>query len=705
MTTVLLGGDARMISARSISPLHPMTEMMMMTTTMMRRRRRRRRRPLRANARGGRARASVARTTPGGDYEGNHHQGFGNLKDAAMAKCVRALAKLDVLDYEVAKRKPTRDATSDDDDATMINIYGHVATIDLNETKNALDEQFIRRLHEPVVIRNASSMASREAFDKTRDGRWTLRKLLEAYEEEEKRTGGAFQTNVRVRVRSTSCKERKDAENTKSFVYAEQSHEAIRNGKFQPPSLTRRMPFANGLARVLELSGDGAYIQSELPITIKEEMKREYSRVFSAFDRSNEFIESQPLRLWLSKAGSISPLHFDASISTLTQLKGQKTFLLFSPFSGLSKCFLYPDWHPLRRRSRLSIDDERIRNELRAYKATLSEGDVLIFPPRWLHHVESSNKTNTSISITRRYVQTVPKHVHVDTSYASRFAKWAKTRDKGTKALRRLYSTGLMDPDFPTRFNLSVVDLDEDGKCPKLCEMRRFENDTQEKWKFCVKSMSDCILARMNVSSICVRGSIARGAAVDFESDCDLVVIFENERADDQQINDLRSELESIRAKEFPFAKKIDVRIEIRGQIDAEQLFTLAASSLCMSGEDIPKSLSQMAPVRACFPTLREDVFFALENKSEKAISWAAKRCLRAAFESQERTRFTREISRCCEIVCEEDYSKKKYEAGDLETALVIAVKGPKTVFGEVYWLEMTKALLERLSKCILLAT
>ena len=132
---------------------------------------------------------------------------------------------------------------------------------------------------------------------------------------------------------------------------------SIRNESFNALR-TLRMPFASGPERVLELSGDGAYIQSELPITIKEEMKREYSRVFSAFDRSNEFIESQPLRLWLSKAGSISPLHFDASISTLTQLKGQKTFLLFSPFSGLSKCFLYPDWHPLRRRSRLSIDDE-----------------------------------------------------------------------------------------------------------------------------------------------------------------------------------------------------------------------------------------------------------------------------------------------------------------------------------------------------------
>ena len=100
--------------------------------------------------------------------------------------------------------------TTSDDDATTVNIYGHVATIDLKETKDALDEHFIRRLHEPVVVRNASSMASRDAFDKTRDDeRWTLRKLLEAYEEEEKRTGGTFQTNVRVRVRSKSCKERK----------------------------------------------------------------------------------------------------------------------------------------------------------------------------------------------------------------------------------------------------------------------------------------------------------------------------------------------------------------------------------------------------------------------------------------------------------------------------------------------------------------
>jgi len=645
----------------------------------------------------GRRRAE-AKPSSGKESDASRLFGINRFEDFFAANYVRLLAKLDALDDE---KNDIERGDEEDDAAKKMNIYGHVATIDLSDDGSILDEGFLRRLHEPVLIRNA--------FEKTRgrggggggaaSSSWTIRKLLEAHEEEEKRTGGAFQTTVRVRTSINSDRRK----NEKSFVYAEQSHEAIRNRKFQPPSLTQRMPFALGLSRVLELSGDGAYIQSELPESLKDDMERDYLRVFSAFEKSDEFVESQPLRLWLSKRGSVSPLHFDASISTLTQLKGEKTFLLFAPFSGLSRCNLYPDWHPLRRRSRLSIDDERIRTGLRAYQATLSEGDVLIFPPRWLHHVESSNKTNTSVSITRRYIH---NGSDMDTSYASRFARWAKIRDKGIKALSRLYSSRLVDRDFPTRFNLAVIDLDNEGKCPKLCETRSFEKDVQEKWRLCTQTLSDCIFARMkNVSSICVRGSIARGAAVDFESDCDMIVIFESKRPSAEELEALRSELEDIRSKDFPFAKKIDVRFEVRGKVNAEQLFTLATSSLCVSGEDIPKSLSRMPPVRTCFPTLCQDVDVALENGSEKAISWACKRCLRAAFESQKRTRFTREISRCCEIVCKEDYPEKKYEVGDLETALVIAIKGPKMVFGDAHWLEMSKALLNRLSNCISLAS
>ena len=260
----------------------------------------------------------------------------GGVKEYVSANYVRVLAKLDVLDAKNESETAKGDFEDENGSGSKMNIYGHVATIDLSDDANNnskfLDEKFIRCLHEPVLIQNA--------FEKSRQGStsssWTLRKLLEAHEKEEKRTGGLFQTTVRVRMEDGVSSGNNGRRNAKAFVYAEQSHEAIRNRKFQPPSLTQQMPFANGLSRVLEYSGDGAYIQSELPSNLKDEMEHDYLRVFASFENSEEFVESQPLRLWLSKRGSVSPLHFDASISTLTQLKGEKTFLLFAPFSAVS---------------------------------------------------------------------------------------------------------------------------------------------------------------------------------------------------------------------------------------------------------------------------------------------------------------------------------------------------------------------------------
>lgn len=135
----------------------------------------------------------------------------------------------------------------------------------------------------------------------------------------------------------------------------------------------------------------------------------------------------------------------------------------------------------------------------------------------------------------------------------------------------------------------------------------------------------------------------------------------------------------------------------------AEQLFTLATSSLYVSGSiDIPNSLPRMAPAQVCYPTLQTDVLLAIDDGSERAIVWACKRCIRAAFESRPRTRFTREITRCCEIVCEEDFSgNTNYEAGDLCTALLVAIKGPTSVYGVHVWREMSKALLTRLRRGI----
>lgn len=581
-------------------------------------------------------------------------------------------------------------------------VYGKCCEVDGRSIDCDAYRTIVRGNHEPVVVRRA--------FEKTRATAWDLEYLMAAYEEEENRTNREFLTTVRVR---TSQKGSSNASSSSAvdFVYAEESHEFVKNGDFKPPSVTERMPFARALSNVLfsgsngnEVGAAAAYIQSELPEKLKSEIENELFNIWNAFDEE-KYVESQKLRLWLSKPKSVSPLHFDASVSTLTQMRGEKTFLLFSPFS-LNKCELYPNWHPLRRRSKLSIEDSRIRERLLLYEATLSEGDMIIFPPRWLHHVESkssSNSSNMSVSVTRRYVLKEDKKIDV-------ISKWLKNRDKGNKAFKRLFTLGIIDESFLARtYELSVIELDQDGKCPKLCETKSFETDVQEKWKQCVSIFvrsieKDTATSFSSLVSICVRGSIARAAAVDFESDCDLVLIFENVVPVFEIQEEIRARLETIRVRDFAFVKKIDMRFEsMKSMKTAEQLFALATSSLYVSGSiDIPNSLPRMAPAQVCYPTLQTDVLLAIDDGSERAIVWACKRCIRAAFESRPRTRFTREITRCCEIVCEEDFSgNTNYEAGDLCTALLVAIKGPTSVYGVHVWREMSKALLTRLRRGI----
>ena len=139
----------------------------------------------------------------------------------------------------------------------------------------------MRGNHEPVVVRRA--------FEKTRATAWDLEYLMAAYEEEENRTNREFLTTVRVR---TSQKGSSNASSSAvDFVYAEESHEFVKNGDFKPPSVTERMPFARALSNVLfsgsngnEVGAAAAYIQSELPEKLKSEIENELFNIWNAFD-------------------------------------------------------------------------------------------------------------------------------------------------------------------------------------------------------------------------------------------------------------------------------------------------------------------------------------------------------------------------------------------------------------------------------------
>lgn len=119
----------------------------------------------------------------------------------------------------------------------------------------------------------------------------------------------------------------------------EEAHEAVRSGKFAAPSRTVKMPLREAVARMVR-NGDGeggVYVQALITDELAREAgltpglssssnaegeqarsegegEGEPSEPWRSMDRAG-WRETQPPRLWLSAAGSTSPLHFDSSAS------------------------------------------------------------------------------------------------------------------------------------------------------------------------------------------------------------------------------------------------------------------------------------------------------------------------------------------------------------------------------------------------------
>lgn len=216
---------------------------------------------------------------------------------------------------------------------------------------------------EPVILRGAA-----DAWPCVSDPqkRWTLANLT--------RRHGGFAGETRVRDGGASRAMRLAAS---EFQYVEANHPAVRAGTFQSPSTVRGMTVSEVAARMTARDGDddsaGAYMQAELRGALVSEagMTEDSDSNDGDSNDSNEtsaretsfwslcdaagWRETQPPRLWLSQAGSTSSLHYDSSVSVLAQAHGLKRMLLYPP-SALARAALYPDWHPLRRRSAVRLD-------------------------------------------------------------------------------------------------------------------------------------------------------------------------------------------------------------------------------------------------------------------------------------------------------------------------------------------------------------
>mmetsp|Transcript_19438 Transcript_19438/g.28218 ORF Transcript_19438/g.28218 Transcript_19438/m.28218 type:complete len:128 (+) Transcript_19438:1493-1876(+) len=117
----------------------------------------------------------------------------------------------------------------------------------------------------------------------------------------------------------------------------------------------------------------------------------------------------------MSISGSVSALHYDDADSFLVQIRGTKRVIFFKP-NDLDMLACFPVGHPLGRRSRIDITESDTfggrtsakhasfwrEADSRCLSVLLHPGDILFFPARWAHYIES---VTASISLTYRILR------------------------------------------------------------------------------------------------------------------------------------------------------------------------------------------------------------------------------------------------------------------------------------------------------------
>lgn len=524
----------------------------------------------------------------------------------------------------------------------------------------------LRDLRDPLIIRGGC-----EAW-KARS--WTAESLAR------ERPGWMCETRVLT-----------DAETSgNEFTYVEESHGAVKSGAFKPPTETVRMPFARALARVLRYRGAGAYVQA----TLDEDMALECEGgVSDAFDELG--VESQGKRLWLSLAGSVTPLHFDASWSTLAQISGTKRMLLYQPFA-LASMELYPDWHPLRRRGR------RFPEKQLAWEAIVEPGDVLIFPPRFAHYTESLSGVNClAMSVTQRFRQR-RKNDELCNSVAETFRRWMNHRDR-PNSFERLVSSGLVDSDTS-----GVLSRDALTGEVEPIDTSGWENPQNAEWRLAAEECAAIVrhyASAEDLIGVYCRGSVARGTARAKISDVDLIVISRRKLRED----DIRDRSQDLLPLRFSAVRKFDIRFEYasaENELSDAVRFILATQCVTVYGEHLPKMLPNSARIPVCqlLRGISEDVSNALDHGSERAIVWVLKRLIRASFEAYALPHvsagYTRDLlhaASAASVFAQTDIDMR----GDLATAVVLCIHSPRVVYGEVLWRALSEALVRRLEACV----
>jgi Cupin-like domain len=202
------------------------------------------------------------------------------------------------------------------------------------------------------------------------------------------------------------------------FTFCRSSHTLISGRRFTAPSVRVRVTEAEFATRCMQYgvrrkhmapiaysrAGERIYMQSVIPLS------ESVLEGTAARDPSISLTQSE--RVWVSCAGTVSTMHYDASASVLIQVTGCKRLVMFPP-QMIEFLGIYPEGHPLHRRSRVDLtctcranssmfDHFWRRARQHALEAILEPGDVFVFPTAWAHYTES---LTYSVSHTIRWVR------------------------------------------------------------------------------------------------------------------------------------------------------------------------------------------------------------------------------------------------------------------------------------------------------------
>ncbi len=209
----------------------------------------------------------------------------------------------------------------------------------------------------------------------------------------------------------------------------------------------------------------------------------------------------------------------------------------------------------------------------------------------------------------------------------------------------------------------TLLKTDKQGFLVKIAN----KNKIKGRWKDSVDYLVKQYLKKIGndkIHSIWIRGSIAKGEAIENISDIDsFCLIKKEEDIDKAKVSEIKSEI----CKKFPFITKVEMSfIPIQNLLNESRYFgwrfTIKTQAVCVYGEDINDKIEDFEPSRILAGKIQENLRKRInqvkeklkndERKTKVFCSWIMKRILRQGFilVMDKEKAFTRDLYPCYKI-------------------------------------------------------